>query len=186
MQRIAGIVVGSLLLLAVTASPGLAGMDYQVNFLLGQKMLEKDDWAPLEDQAEFGVSSTFGGPEWPVHIALDLLGSADDTNDFGATVDASTSEFDVGIRKIWGKNKVMPFVGGGAAFVTGRLEVLGISVDDSSLGAWIDGGVFWRLGSRFNIGFEARISRADVTIEGFDLKAGGSHLALILGFGKKR
>ena len=58
--------------------------DADVNFLLGAKTLDDEDWTDTDDiggkieldqQAEFGVLSTFGGKEWPVQIALDLLAS---------------------------------------------------------------------------------------------------------------
>jgi hypothetical protein len=182
-KTISGLLFGSLLLIAAGATPSFAGMDYQINFFLGQKMLDDDDWEPFEDQTEFGVTATFGGEDWPVLIALDVLASTDDENLYSYEVDGSTSEFDVGIRKIWEKNKLRPFVGGGLAFVSGEIEVSGFSVDDDAVGAWVNGGIFWRLGRRFNIGFEARISRAEITILDFDGEAGGDHLGLILGFG---
>jgi len=167
------------------ASPSVAEMEYDVNFILGVKMLEEDDWAPVEDQSEFAVSSTFGGVDWPVHIALDLVASADDNEDFGFKIEGSTLELDVGARKIWGK-KTRPFIGGGLALINGEFEAFTLSDDDDALGAWLDAGVFWRLGRRFNIGIEARISWAEITLFGMDGEAGGEHIGLILGFGKPK
>ena len=46
-----------------------------VNFFLGAKILDDDEWAPLEDQGEIGVEVTFGGNDWPIHIAIDVFGS---------------------------------------------------------------------------------------------------------------
>jgi hypothetical protein len=43
--------------------------------------------------------------------------------------------------------------------------------------------VFWRLGRRFNIGIEARVTRGEITIGPFDVEAGGEHFGLLLGFG---
>jgi len=171
--------------LLVLAAPSF-GTDYQVNFFLGQKMLDKEDWEPAEDQSEFGAITTFGGEDWPVHIAADLLGSQEDVTEMGIDATASTTELDFGVRKIWGKNKLHPFLGGGLAVINGEIEALGVSVDDDGTGYWIDGGLFWRLGKRFNIGFEARYSRADITLLGVDGDAGGEHIGLILGFGKAR
>jgi hypothetical protein len=169
-------------LVAFPTSQSLA--QYQVNFLLGQKMLDEGDWEPLEEQSEFGVAATFGNENWPVQVAVDLLGSTDDGDFEGLDVEASTAEFAVGVRKIWNKNKAKPFFGGGLAFVNAELEIEGVSVDDDAVGAWVNGGVFWRLGSRFNLGVDVRVSRAEVSAFGVDVEAGGEHIALILGFGK--
>ena len=53
---------------------------------------------------------------------------------------------------------------------------------------WINGGVFWRLSKRFNIGVDARWSGGEVEL-GNNLtgkrkvEAGGGYLGLLLGFG---
>jgi hypothetical protein len=173
----------ALSVIAGSAGPSRAEMEYEVNFLLGAKALDESDWEPLEEQAAFAVCTTFGKVDWPVMIALDLVGSADATEVAGIDLEAGTTEFNAGIRKIWKKKNVRPFLGGGLSFLTGKFEVEGLSVDDDGVGAWIDGGVFWRLGRRFNIGIEARVSRGEITFGPFDVEAGGEQVGLILGFG---
>jgi hypothetical protein len=165
----------------------------EVNFFLGQKALDEDDWAPVEDQGEFGAEMSWAGPEWPVSIATDVLFSADEQDlidpFFGgtATLTGATSELDVGVRKIWGTKAVRPYLGGGLAIVNAvvEFEEFGLSVDEeeTGLGAWFGGGVFWRLGKKFNIGFSARWSGAEVDFGGVDVEAGGTHFGLLLGFG---
>jgi len=182
MRKTLLIVCVSMFLGAFLSPSSLA--QYQVNFLLGDKMLDKGDWEPVEDQAEFGVAATIGSEDRPVQFALDLLGSWDEANYFGVDVEGSTSELAVGVRKIWGKRKAKPFFGGGLAFVNGEFKAFDLSDDDTALGLWVNGGVFWRLGRRFNIGLDVRVSRAEVEVFGVDIEAGGEHVALILGFGK--
>jgi hypothetical protein len=175
--------------LVLAAPPSQA--ENHINFSLGQKMLEKDDWSPVEDQPEFGVASTFGSKDWPVQIAIDFLASAkeDEVVDnsiapgFIVDLEGRTSELAFGVRKIWNKNSIRPFVGGGVGIIAGAAEAVGIDDDDSDIGVWAHGGVFWRLGKRFNIGVDLRVSRAEVSIFGVDVQAGGEHLGLILGFG---
>jgi hypothetical protein len=58
---------------------------------------------------------------------------------------------------------------------------LSVSVDDA-VGFWIGGGVYWTLGEHFNIGFDVRWSKAEVTIDGLDFEAGGTHAGLLLGY----
>ena len=163
---------------------------------VGQKQLDDDDWEPVEDQGEFGVLISWGKEGWPVHIAIDLLGSTKEETVFDPFIGTfdlkgSTSEIGVGVRKIWQSDKMRPHLGGGIALVNGEIEgaLGGISVtsDDSTVGAWVDGGIFWRLGNRFNIGFDARYSKAEIkpSVSGveFDVEAGGLHAGLLLGFG---
>ena len=66
-----------LIAMAFLAIPAAWAGDYtgNVNFVLGQKYLDKDDWEPLEEQGEFAALVSWGGKSWPVQIAIDVLGS---------------------------------------------------------------------------------------------------------------
>jgi hypothetical protein len=166
-----------------------AGPLGHVNFILGQKALEEDDWAPVEDQGEFGAEVTWGKDDWPILIATDYLWSSDkeDLAATGVEVTGTSWELAVGIRKVWEAGKNRPYVGGGLALIGGKFEgsVSGLSVsdDDQVLGAWVGGGIFWRLGPRFNIGIAGRFSKGQVTFFGVEGEGGGSHFGLILGWG---
>ena len=158
-----------------------------INFTLGAKALDDDDWEPVEDQGEFGINVDFRQKDWPVNIAVALIGAgAEDTYE-GMDVESVTSELRFGVKKIWAPNETMrPFLGGGLALVTGDLELgyLGdkISDDDSGLGVWLEGGVYWTIGGAFNLGFEIGYSTAEVTLFGVDVDAGGGHAGLLLGY----
>ncbi len=158
-----------------------------VNFLLGTKTLDTNDWAPFEDQAAFGVLFDFKGDDWPVSMAIDVLGSYDEQTILGLKTEASTSEFDIGVRKIWeiSGSSVRPFIGGGLAFVRGEIKasnIVTVSVDDNGTGIWINGGVYWTLGQHFNLGLQARYSRAEISIAGIEGEAGGTHAGIMLGY----
>ncbi len=184
------------LLLALVLSPSVAA-ETNINFLLGSKALDSDDWDPGENQGEFAVMTTFGPEKWPVQIAIDVLATGLTESEFrlvapgssvrGYNTTQATFEFDFGVRNIWQKGKMRPFVGGGLATIVGvqeRVSAAGVRQEsEGSGGLWVDGGVFWRLGSHFNIGVEGRISGAEVELFGQDVQAGGSHLGMILGFG---
>lgn len=174
-----------LLLVVGLAAPRAARADGDVNFFLGQKSLNKDDWDPMESQSEFGAEVTFGKKDWPIDIAIDLFSSSDDVTSLGVKVEGSTMEFGVGVRKIWKSGNTMPYFGGGLASISGKFKVdaVGLDESDSSLGAWFGGGVFWRLGPRFNIGIAARYSKATITLFDVDGEGGGIHYGLILGWG---
>jgi opacity protein-like surface antigen len=194
------LVIG-LIVAVCTLTPVLADSDGHVNFFLGFKQLDSDDWEPVDQQGEVGAVMSFGQDDWPVHIAADVLGSADEEETidpfFGpVTFTGSTFEVDAGVRKIWkvgSGGKCMPYVGAGLGLIAAAAEIEGnvasVDADDSAVGFWGGAGVFWRLGSRFNIGLDVRYSTADVDLDfggglvAEDIAAGGFHYGMLLGFG---
>ena len=158
-----------------------------VNFFLGQKSLDSDDWGAADEQGEFGVLVDWKQRSWPVSIAIDILVSADEVTESGVIIDAITSEINGGVRKIWEvtDSSVRPYVGGGLALISADLETRGfntVSGDDNSIGIWLNAGIYWTLGEAFNLGLDLRYSKAEVTLFGIDREAGGTHAGLILGY----
>jgi hypothetical protein len=176
----------ALLVALVAAGLTPVGASGQASLFLGKKALESA-WEPFEDQGEVGVQITFGSEAWPVLLAIDLLGSSEEQEVLGVDVEADTWEVAVGARRIWGEERTHPFFGGGLAFIHGQAEGQGaaFALDDSDgeIGFWIDGGVFFRLGPRFNIGLDARASHASIDLLGGHVDAGGVHLGLLVGWG---
>ena len=154
-----------------------------VNFFLGAKVLDEDDWEPAEEQDEFGIEVDFKQRNWPVSIAIDFLYGSGDGTIYGVKCESETTELNIGIRNIWDQSPhVRPFIGVGIAFISAEASVPWYSVDDSSVGIWFGGGVYWTLGESFNIGLEAKYSTAEVTFNGFDVEAGGRHFGMLIGF----
>jgi hypothetical protein len=176
----------TLLALAATTT---SRAESSVHFLLGQKRLDSEDWSGGDDPTEIGLAGSFGGRNWPVHIAVDLLFAAEEVEFAGVVVglDQWTFEVDVGVRKTFGRGRGRVFVGGGPAIVTGSRELLAVGGlvlgdEDTAVGLWANSGMLWRLGKGFDIGIEGRISRARIDLEP-EVEAGGEHVALILGRG---
>ena len=158
-----------------------------VNFLLGTKSLDSNDWGSLDEQAAFGILVDFKQKNWPISMAIDLLGSYDEETISGTKFEGSTSEFDIGIRKIWevSGSSIRPFIGGGIAFIRGEIKASAfntVTFDDNGTGIWLNGGVYWTLGQHFNLGLQARYSQAEITILGVDGEAGGTHAGIMLGY----
>jgi len=167
-----------------------------VNVFLGAKMLDKDDWEPVDEQFEAGVLIDFKQKSWPVSIAIDFLRSSDEEDvsfavlnfgTFSFNLEGNTTEFNLGVRKIWDNlTMVHPFVGGGLAVINAEVKgtALGVSVseDDTGVGVWLEGGAYVTLSEHFNIGAEARWSKAEVTLFNVDGEAGGFHIGALLGF----
>ena len=135
----------------------------------------------------------FKKKEWPISIALDFLHSEGDGSDYEPfsglyiDMDAETTEFNAGIRKIWEQYaKIRPYIGGGLAFISAEAKgsAMGYTVsdDDRAVGLWINGGVYWTLSASFNIGLDLRYSIAEVTVFDVDAEAGGVHAGLLLGY----
>ena len=99
--------------------------------------------------------------------------------------EGSTREIDIGVRKIWDRGVTRPFIGGGLGRIEGEFQVRSTTVEDDTIGFWLDAGVFWRIGESFNIGFEGRLSRGEVRIgpDDTEIEAGGEHFGVLIGFG---
>lgn len=175
----------SMMFIFASSYQGWAVNDWtgNVNFTLGAKALDEDDWDPVDSQGEFGIHVDFRKQEWPVNIVIALLGSADEGDIGGYDVEGTTSELRFGVKKIWEPTEVVrPFLGIGLGFINGEFDLEGIDDNDTALGLWINGGVYWTLGKSFNLGFEVGYSQADVDIFGVDVNAGGGHAGLLLGY----
>jgi hypothetical protein len=166
-----------------------------INLFLGAKILD-DDWEPIDEHAEVGVLLDLKHKKIPLSIALDLFYSEKD-KDIGVTVlgfgtfdtkvEAQTIELNIGVRKIWENfTYVRPFIGGGLAFIGAEFEASApgesVSVDDEGIGAWIDLGIYVTLSQQFNIGIDARWSKAEVDLFGVDGEAGGWHIGALVGY----
>lgn len=175
------------ILFVLGIAPALAGGN--ANFLLGPRNASDGDfWGEEDDQMVAGIMVDFGREGWPIHICLSNMDSISD--DDGVT--GQISEYAVGVMKVWEpRSSIRPYVGGGIALVQAAF-VIDVSAGelvqhDSTSGFYVDGGVFWRTGKRFNIGFGARfMTQASVDIEGFEGDADYAQVHLLAGWGWPR
>lgn len=163
-----------------------------VKFFLGAKSLNSDDWENLDNQSQFGAEMSWGNTDWPVWIATDVMMSAkvdDRPTDFDLI--GATFELDIGVRKFFELGRTRPYVGGGIAFGGGAVLFDCLSSGDcfeeddggSGVGAWLNAGVGWRLGKRFELGFSTRWSTVEAGILSRDRDAGGFQYGLVIGWG---
>ena len=189
---------------AMFCLPAAAATKGHVHFLGGNYMLnDEDDTDPLEDLTQFGVELSIAPEKYPVMVAVDLLVASGDESQtesvagFSAELDIELdlTELAVGVRKIWGEASVRPFIGGGIGFVQAE-ATFDVTVEtplgnvsgsedeeDDALGFWAQGGVFWRLGSRFEIGGQIRYNTAEVEVDDEEIDVGGLEYGIILGWG---
>jgi len=189
-------------------TPASAGPGH-VNFTLGQKMFDSDafpdGWDPIDKQSSFGAEAAFGPGAWPVQLAVYLTRSSKEKraelpDGVGGTVsgqlDATTTEFGIGLNKTLGAKKIHPYLGAGAVYaktdITLRETGANFSDDANGFGFWGGAGAFYRIGPSFNLGAGARYSSATVDYDAyqgttigypaFDVNAGGFQLHALIGW----
>jgi len=174
--------------------------DGNINFLIGQKILNESDWEPYDSQTEYGVNLNFRpttcGTTWPVYVEVAYLSSSDDQEisgydfdlgDVTANAEARTTELRLGAKYIFGSYEIIhPYVAAGIARIKGEVEVtaygVSASMDDSAVGFYLTGGCYWTIAEHFNLGAEFGYSNANVEIADYEVKAGGVHLLGLIGY----
>jgi len=191
-------------LLLVSTGSAMAEMKGEVNLFLGMKNVTDSDFENIEiipldlfpnstldvsSMTEYGIGASFGGVDWPVMIAVDVLMASEDDAynfqyygdyDFKLKAELETMEVDLGVRKFWTKHeKFHPYVGGGVAWIDADAEMalfgpaeiatrqatqelFGQCASDSGVGYWLGGGALWRITSMFSLGLDLRYSDASV------------------------
>jgi hypothetical protein len=166
-----------------------------IQYLIGYKGLS-GDWAPAENQFEFGLLDfDFRRVHWPISIVAQLLLSyASDVPDQpGFRGDFSgTYEFNLGLRKVWESSpRFHPFLGGGFSIVGGSTTEqhngpggawYNQEDNDSGLGFWVGTGAYWIFAKSFHTGINAQYTWGEIELFGNDLDTGGIHLNAIIGF----
>jgi len=161
--------------------------DGDLNVVLGAKRLDSNPWKPIDSQPSFGLMLDARQPDWPINLAFDIYHSADEGTAGGVTRDGSTTELNIGIRKIWRTDAAMrPFIGVGSSFVRATLKDTSAGLpsrsdSDGGAGVWIGGGIYWTLADALNIGFNLKYTSAKVTLLDERFDAGGRFFGTVIG-----
>ena len=171
-----------------------------INVLIGQKWLDKEDWEPVDKLFQIGVQTDFRPVEWPVSIAADLVhGWAEETVDMFVydpylgymtvpfNMEATGTEVHLGIRYIYEELQYLrPFIGVGPALMWATYEgsAYGYTVSDSdfTLGFWLGGGAYVTLAEHLNLGIQTKYSYGKVELFDIDGEVGGWHVGGLIGF----
>ena len=153
-------------------------------------------------QPTLGVELTWGRQGWPAMIALDLYHSYDDGifnfpgfstfPAFDRRLRARTLELALGVRRAWDVIGFSPYLGAGGSWVAGQYaieisdpygapfgELIGSARGrEATFGYWAGGGIYRRIGPRFQIGLAGRYSKA--TLPAFDLLLDGTTPPLVV------
>jgi hypothetical protein len=182
------------LMTAILAAPALATGN--VNVVGGPRYLDDGSWNPVADQTALGITVDVGRKFWPINFAIGYHDStATDHSVNPAPVGeldlkGRLQELDFGVLKSWVlPHRLRPFAGGGAGFVEGSsratIPTLGSThTSGTGAGAWMEGGVYWRLAGHLNLGIDARVLLgANVTMFGFSRSADYRQIGMLLGWG---
>ncbi|HXI04278.1 MAG TPA: outer membrane beta-barrel protein [Candidatus Saccharimonadales bacterium] len=160
-------ILPALLLLAAAGAPAFAGGN--VNVLLGQRFMDENDWGPVDKPVAYGVQTDFSLFGWPVNLAVGLHESRKSDSFTGPPnqsrydVTGTFTELDLGVVRPFDPGYgIHPYIGGGLAAVHAKKEADHSSGgsregSDTTEGIYLAGGVYWKLGERFNLGVHARI-----------------------------
>jgi hypothetical protein len=171
------------------------------------------------NQPTLGVEMTWGRQGWPAMIAFDLYHSYDDgifnfpgfatIPAFDRRLRARTFEAALGVRRAWNVVGFSPYLGAGGSWIGGRFAIEVSDPDgapfgtlvasararESAFGYWAGGGIYHRIGPRFQVGLAGRYSKAtlpvmDLIEDGTQqvvatvpkLDAGGRSIDLVVGW----
>jgi hypothetical protein len=151
---------------AVAAAPLFAAeVNLNVYPFSWRKMGDSTLWDEVDDQYSLGGMVDFGAKGSALHAVVGLhtgVGAQDFSNPLINDLLATESELSFGLAGVWHlKNGTCPYVSGGLSFVNAELKVDlpggEVSDNDESLGFFVEGGVYWRLGKHFNLGMYGRV-----------------------------
>jgi len=159
-----------------------------INGYLGVKQLDHDDWDPVEGHGAIGVLFDVQPPGWPVALAINLIlsGATDEDDGTGIDTTGTTSELQIGVKKVWFTPGATRFALAGGVDLVGasrEIDINGVTTDDDDggLGLWASAALYWTFGA-FNIGPQVTWSTAQVELFDQEVDAGGIHLGVLLGY----
>jgi hypothetical protein len=193
-MRILPAILAPCLTVVMIVAPAFAAGN--ANVVAGPRYLDDGSWNPVADQTALGITVDVGKKFWPINFAIGYHASTATDHSVNPApigeleLKGRVRELDFGVLKSWVLgHRLRPFAGGGAALVEGSsratFAALGGSHDSGTgAGAWMEGGVYWRLTGHFNLGVDSRVLLGStVTMFGFDRSADYRQIGALIGWG---
>lgn len=159
-----------------------------ISVMVGKKFLDDSDWPGMDNHGAIGMLLDFKKNNWPVSIAIDLIGTGKEKKSAGNKDEAYSAEMNIGVRKIFSlqDSAFQPYIGAGVASVFAETSSTRNNTvtkyDDTAIGSWVGIGSYYAVTRNFQLGADLRYSRAEVTLNGEDREAGGRHAAISAGY----
>lgn len=176
-------------LLALGLSGVAQAWSGNVNASVGGRMLDEDDWSPLDEQPALGVLADFQIADLPLYAAVGLQVSAEEDDDGTRETVAAISDFSAGLKVMPASGVFRPYAGAGFTSVGVSVEieddVFGDDDDDDqSFGYYLGGGAIFRVTTHFNIGVDMRwIRGTDIELFGVEGDADSFVATALFGYG---
>lgn len=178
---------------AGTPSMRAGGWRHGVVAHIGGRGLDEDIWSPLEDQGVLGVEYDGAPVDSLIGLEAGIVGSVA-TEDVAVTGPAivelrgAVFETYVGARlSPPGRDPgLKPYVGAGVSLVSAAIEAESGSTvvddDDSSLGGYVHGGLYYLAGSGLRVGLDVRgVFGTDMTLFGASGDADYAQVTVLIG-----
>jgi len=155
-----------------------------VTILVGQRLLDEEDWEPLDEQTavalEFDTYSRFE--------AVGFEGGFAYAEDSGADLDSEVWELYAGARKTFSLagDRLHPYLSGGVSWAVAEIDADDgggtTTLDDDSFGFYVRAGIYYTFGGGFNLGLDYR-KLLGAEFEDSGVKVDGDFDQLSLGIG---
>lgn len=158
------------------------------SLMLGSKQIREHDWAKDDEHGAIALLTDFRQENWPVSIAVDLVGTGSEEKIAGNKHETYTAEIHVGVRKVFDFEdcRIHPYFGGGLALINGeqkdRVSGINRSDEDSTTGGWIGVGAYVDVTPSFTLGLDVRHSRGEVTLFDRDVDTSGTLAGITAGY----
>jgi opacity protein-like surface antigen len=154
-----------------------------------QTMSDSTAWEGIDEPVSLAIDTAYraSGSHFGSEFGLGFAG--DSVTVSGVDVSTFFVEFYGGARYTWdvgSAERFHPYLGAGLTYVFGNVSGDGgvVSEDDSSLGVYVHGGAYYRLGSSFSLGLDARsVSGTSGTFFGVETDLNYTELGMLIGWG---
>lgn len=152
------------------------------HLMIGGKLMNRDDWAPAEDQLEGGGGVSYQPANSPVGFTVQYLTSYGNGDSADGVFRVHTREIQAGLEHVWViGSSLRPYIEGGGDFGKTRASLQGFAESGHGVGGWIAGGITWILPGHLALGAQSGYSYFPVTISGVHAQGGGFHIDGTLG-----
>jgi len=178
----------AMLLLLTTSMTHADELSGHISGYIGLKTMDSSDWPDLDTHFSMGVVFDIKKDSWPISIVLDLVDTGDKHNHDGMEDLGHTTEYQLGIRKIFMNqhSKIQPYIGGGVSFMYAELEFeennITTTQDYRDTGGWFGAGMYYEINPEFVLGLDVRYSHGEVVLFDKERDAGGIHTGVTGGF----
>lgn len=163
--------------------PPLGAGGSKLTLFFGERELEEDDYAPVEEQETVGAALSWEPAHGGLGGELGVLSSEEEETVLGLDVEGKTLEVFGGVRQNFGSEALRPYLGGGLSWIESEVESGPLTDDDDSLGLYLHAGIDAWVTPNVSLGVEYRLLLGtDMDVFGVETDADYEQVGVTLGF----